>query len=344
MGYLRNAWYVAGWSKELLPGALLPRRLLDEPLVLFRDSSGTPHALQDRCPHRLVPLHKGKVLGDAIQCGYHGLQFDGRGICVHNPHGPIPRAAQVRSYPLIERHSMLWIWMGDAPRADAARIPDFGFQDPERFYVGADYLHVRSNYVLEIDNIMDLSHTEFLHATTLGSSGISQGTYRAERDGDTVWSRRVTQGEVMSDDLSRSMGIEPGTPCDRWLHVRWNAPSNMALFAGAVLAGAPQDPARETPTSHCFTPETASTTHYWFAICFPKSMGEAGAQAATRNIAYIRAPFEAEDLPMLEAQQQTVGDVDLLSLKPLLLAGDAGAVHARRVLARLIEEEETHPA
>jgi vanillate O-demethylase monooxygenase subunit len=60
MGYLRNTWYVAGWAKDLQPGALLPRRLLDEPLVLFRDSSGTPRALQDRCPHRLVPLHKGK--------------------------------------------------------------------------------------------------------------------------------------------------------------------------------------------------------------------------------------------------------------------------------------------
>jgi vanillate O-demethylase monooxygenase subunit len=343
MAYLKNTWYVAGWASELKPGTMTHRRLLDEPVVLFGDSAGTPHALQDRCPHRLVPLHMGKVIGDAIQCGYHGLQFDGHGTCVHNPHGPIPRAAQVRSYPLVERHSMLWIWMGDPARVDPARIPDFSFQDPDRCYVGADYLHVRSNYVLEIDNILDLSHTEFLHASTLGSSGISQGEYRAERNGDTVWSRRVTQGEVMSDALSRSMGIAPGTPADRWLHVRWNAPANMVLFAGAVPAGEPQDPARETPTSHCFTPETASTTHYWFSICFPRSMGEAGAQAAAHNIAYIRAPFEAEDLPMLEAQQNTVGDVDLLSLKPLLLAGDAGAVHARRVLARLIEEE-TRPS
>jgi vanillate O-demethylase monooxygenase subunit len=139
------------------------------------------------------------------------------------------------------------------------------------------------------------------------------------------------------------MGIVPGTPADRWLYVRWNAPANMALFAGAVPSGQPFDQGRETPTAHCFTPETESTTHYWFSICFPRSMGEAGARAAADNIAYIRAPFEAEDLPMLEAQQNAVGNVDLLSLKPVLLAGDAGAVHARRTLERLISEETMVP-
>jgi phenylpropionate dioxygenase-like ring-hydroxylating dioxygenase large terminal subunit len=343
MTYLKNAWYVAGWASELKAGTMTHRRLLDEPVLLYRDSSGKPSALLDRCPHRLVPLHKGKVIGDAIQCGYHGLQFNGRGACVHNPHGAIPCAAQVRSFPLVERHSVLWIWMGKPALANPASIPDYGFQDPERSYVGESYLHVRSNYVLEVDNIMDLSHTEFLHATTLGSSGISQGDYRAERDGDTVWSRRVTRAEVMTDDLAQAMGIVPGTPADRWLHVRWNAPANMALFAGAVPTGQPFEQGRETPTAHCFTPETSSTTHYWFSICFPKSMGESGARAAREQIAYIRGPFEAEDLPMLEAQQNAVGDVDLLSLKPVLLAGDAGAVHARRTLERLISQETQTP-
>lgn len=343
MGYLRNAWYVAGWSKELLPGALLPRRLLDEPLVLFRDSSGTPHALQDRCPHRLVPLHKGKVLGDAIQCGYHGLQFDGRGICVHNPHGPIRALAG----PQLPTHRTPQHAVDLDGRCAAGRRrahSQLSLQDPERFYVGADYLHVRSNYVLEIDNIMDLSHTEFLHATTLGSSGISQGTYRAERDGDTVWSRRVTQGEVMSDDLSRSMGIEPGTPCDRWLHVRWNAPSNMALFAGAVPAGAPQDPARETPTSHCFTPETTSHHPLLVRDLLPEVHGRgrrAGGYAQHRlhpRALRGRGPADARGTAADGRRRRPAEP------QALLLAGDAGAVHARRVLARLIEEEETHPA
>jgi vanillate O-demethylase monooxygenase subunit len=336
MQFLRNAWYVAAWASELGRGAMVHRRLLDEPVLLFRDSCGRPSALLDRCPHRLAPLHLGKLVGDTVQCGYHGLQFDGSGACVHNPHGAVPRAARVRSFPLAERHGMLWIWMGDPALADPARIADFSFQDPEHAFVGEGYLHVRSSYVLEIDNIMDLSHTEFLHADTLGSSGISRGEYRAERDGDTVWSRRLTRAEVMTDELSRAMGVEPGTAVDRWLHVRWTAPANMALFAGAVASGRPSGEGRETPTAHCFTPETASTSHYWFSICFPRAMGEVGERMAREQIAYLRAPFESEDLPMLEAQQNSIGDVDLLSLKPVLLAGDAGAVYARRVLSRLL--------
>jgi vanillate O-demethylase monooxygenase subunit len=339
MTFLRNTWYVAAWDDELKPGKLLHRRLLDEPLCLFRDSKGTVHALMDRCPHRFAPLHLGKLDGDAIQCGYHGLKFNGHGVCVHNPHGPIPRAASVRSYPAAERYSFVWVWMGDAAEADEKLIPDFGFQDPAHWYVGKDYLYVKSGYLLEVDNIMDLSHTEFLHATTLGSSGISTGEFHASQDGDTVWSKRLTRAEIMQPELSVAMGVPPGAPADRWLHVRWNAPANMALYAGAVPTGRPHEEGRETPTSHCFTPETATTTHYWFAICFPRAMGGMGENLAREQIAYIRAPFEAEDLPMLQAQQASLGDADLLDMKPLLLAGDAGGVRARRQLAKLLKAE-----
>ena len=97
MTYLRNAWTVAAWATELPAGELLARTLLDEPLVFYRDASGTPRALADRCPHRFAPLSMGRVCdgGASVQCPYHGLRFDGSGACVHNPHGdgriPHPR-------------------------------------------------------------------------------------------------------------------------------------------------------------------------------------------------------------------------------------------------------------
>ena len=113
MTFLKNAWYVAAWSAELEAGRLLARRLLDEPVVLYRDSEGHAWALADRCPHRFAPLSMGQLVNGHVQCRYHGLRFEGGGACVHNPHGPVPRAAHVRSYPLLERYSAVWIWMGD---------------------------------------------------------------------------------------------------------------------------------------------------------------------------------------------------------------------------------------
>src|SRR5580704_1213723 len=116
MAMLRNSWYVAGWASELVHGRLLGRTYLNEPVVLFRQTDGTPVALSDRCPHRFAPLHLGKQLGDVVQCGYHGLEFGSDGRCVRNPHGKgAPPGAKLRRYPLIERYDLLWIWPGEGP-------------------------------------------------------------------------------------------------------------------------------------------------------------------------------------------------------------------------------------
>ena len=167
-----------------------------------------------------------------------------------------------------------------------------------------------------------------------------RGAYRATAEGEQVWSRRLTHAEIMTDGLCDAMGLPRGKPVDRWINVRWDAPANMVLWAGAVPTGSDPATGNETPTVHCFTPETASTTHYFFSICFPKALGEFGEKLAAEQIQYLRAPFETEDLPMLEMQQQNIGDVDLLQLKPMLLAGDAGGVRARRALRKLIDAEQ----
>ena len=131
--YLRNVWYVAAWDHEVPADRPLARTILGERLVFFRDADGRPQALFDRCPHRFAPLSMGKVVDGCIQCPYHGLQFGGDGACTRNPHGSglIPKAAQVRSYPVVERWSVLWIWIGDAAQADPELIPNFRSMDPE---------------------------------------------------------------------------------------------------------------------------------------------------------------------------------------------------------------------
>jgi vanillate O-demethylase monooxygenase subunit len=199
---------------------------------------------------------------------------------------------------------------------------------------------VNANYVLENDNIMDLSHIEFLHKASLGSSKVSEGKIDVVQVGDTVHSMRSTSAEKLTDDLERMRGIPPGQLVDRWLDVRWNAPASMLLTTGFTYTGRPKEEGRELFSTHLFTPETESTTHYWFGIAFPRSMGPEGETLAEQNIKWLIQPFSKEDMPMLEAQQQTIGDRDFWSLNPVLLPSDGGAVRARRVLDRLIKEEQ----
>ncbi|MDH4566578.1 aromatic ring-hydroxylating dioxygenase subunit alpha [Pseudomonas sp. BN414] len=342
MKFLNNTWYVAAWDDEVKTGELFARTLLNESVLFFRDEAGKVQAIHNRCPHRFAPLSMGTLCDGQVRCAYHGLEFDGSGACTRNPHGDgaIPRAARVRAFPVVEKHSVIWIWMGDVEAADEASIPDFGCMDPTRYYVAKRYLHARANYVLESDNILDLSHIQYLHPSTLGSSDVSQAITRVEQQGETIWSYRQTVAEIMPDFLYGAMGIAHGTPVDRWIDVRWDAPANMLLLAGAVPTGQPRAQGRETPLPHLFTPETDTTTHYWFSFPIPREMGELGERIAEEQVSALNQPFSTEDLPMLEAQQGMIGDADFWSLKPVLLHGDAAAVRARRVLDKLIADEQ----
>lgn len=350
MAYLLNTWYVAGWADELAPGALVSRRLLDIPVVMFRDAQGKPHALHDRCPHRFLPLSAGKLNAETgtVQCGYHGLEFDGTGRCTLNPHGDntIPKAAKVRSYPLLDRNSTLWIWMGDPERADPALLPDFSCMDPDIWYVGKGYLRPRADYRLEVDNILDLSHIEFVHSTLLGSEAVKRAKTEVRQEGASIWSCRLMQDEVLPDAGCDQFGVPRGMHIDRWLDVRWDAPGNMLLLGGACPTGQ----SRENTVGvvftnpHLFTPETATTTHYWFSMCMRKSAGPHGEQAVQEIIKVFSDTFDKEDTPVIERQQLAMGDADFWDLKPVLLSSDAAGVRVRRHLDGLIAAEQAELA
>lgn len=348
MNYLRNVWYVAAWDHEVPAKQPLARTLLGEPVVLFRNEEGQVQALMDRCPHRFAPLSKGSVINGVIQCAYHGLEFKGDGACHRNPHGDgrIPRGAVVRSYPVVERHSIVWIWMGVPDHADPGSIPDFRSMDPETRWVGKDYLLARAEYQLETDNILDLSHIEYLHPGTLGSDAVKAAESDVVQEGNTVYSRRLTRNERLMPSLEERYGIPEGQLVDRWLDTRWDAPAVMELWVGVAPAGGPDPRAngKRVPFVHLFTPESATTTHYWFGTSYPRRMGEEGRLRAESDVKYLRGPFESEDLPMLEAQQRAIGTQDFWAMKPVLLSGDAAAVRARRVLKAMMEAEQVAAA
>ena len=123
--YLRNAWYVAAWSDGVGDGQLVPRTIMDEPIVLYRKADGSVAAIEDRCAHRFAPLQHGQDRRRRPHpVPYHGLEYDGSGACVRNPHGTknIPPRARVKSYPAIEKHKAVWVWMGDG-RPTKAKFP-----------------------------------------------------------------------------------------------------------------------------------------------------------------------------------------------------------------------------
>ncbi len=345
MAYLRNAWYVAAWSDEVGIAAALRRTLLDEPVALFRDEHGALHAVVDRCPHRFAPLSMGSIVGETIRCPYHGLRFDGSGQCVHNPHGngTIPKAARVRAFPVIERHGIAWIWMGEAERADPDSIPDFTLFDEAANHVGKGYLEIDANYQLGTDNILDLSHIAYVHRESLGSDEMQRSESEVTQDGHTVWSRRRNFGERLPAAVLGHYRSQPDTLWDRSFDVRWDPPASMLLLVAGAPSGAVRTGnTRALPFAHLFTPQTQASSHYWFAASYPKSLGPRYEQRARAALEFLAGPFEREDLPMLQAQQRALGDRGFWEMKPVLLAGDAAAVRARRLLDRLIERERRH--
>lgn len=343
MAFLKNCWYVAAWSEEVTGSRPLGRRILDEPVVLYRLPSGEAVALDDRCPHRFAPLHLGKIVGADIQCPYHGLRFNAEGACTFNPqgNGATPKALHVRRYTLIERYGALWIWMGVPERADPALLPDYGFLEDPALACIQGYLHSKAHYELMTDNVLDLGHVDFVHEATLGCEATARARTTVRVKGSTVtcdrWMANDFQGPLPSLLLGRA-----GQRVDAWLDVQWDPPALMSLKFGMTDVGAAREDGLETLNAHFMTPETEMSTHYFWAGA--RAFRTDDEQLSAQMHHGISLAFSQEDKPMIEAQQAMMGTTDLWSLKPVMLSGDAAPVHARRLLARLIEAERSGSA
>lgn len=335
--YLRSRWYMAGWSEEV-GEALLRRRILGEPILLFRTADGVATALTDRCPHRFAPLSAGEREGDLVRCPYHGLTFDAAGQCVHNPFSTtLPKGATVRTWPIHERDGIAWIWMGEAGQADPALLPDFGtlYRD------GADpvrgLMPMRAPYEFATDNLMDLSHIEFVHRGSFAGAGvIFAGEHEVRREGDRLHSNWWMPNVPAP---GHTFGIyERGLPTDHWLDMRWDAPASMLLEIGATRAGEPRETGVIIHQAHIITPETAGTSHYFWAST--RSSGQASEQGDAMLYAMMMQAFEQEDKPIIEAAYANLDGQDFWAAKPAFLGIDAGGTRARRLIEELIGREE----
>jgi vanillate O-demethylase monooxygenase subunit len=352
--FLKNYWYVAAREQDI-GREPFARTLLGEPVVLYRTAGGAPVAFEDRCCHRSAPLSLGRVVGDNLQCGYHGMTFDPAGKCVAIPgQTTIPEAAKVRVYPVCERWRFIWIWMGDPALADEDEIPEVRVNtDPDWAFVGG-YMRFDCHYQLLVDNLLDLTHETFLHQKTIGNEHVA-ATPLAKVAGNN---KKALAGSPLKDLVSDKRSVtatrwmldidlpplyaatggfgERKEKVDRWQLLHFEPPSHVWLDAGVASAGtgAPQGDRSKGITHILYdgiTPETDDSTHYFWS--FPRDYRIDEAEVTEFLDKGLYSTF-LEDKDMLERQHALMrANPEALQID---INVDAPAVQARRLVDRLL--------
>lgn len=330
--FLQNTWYMAAFSHELASG-LLARKIVDIALVMFRDPAGNPQALLDRCPHRFAPLSKGVLTENGVQCGYHGLTFAGDGSCSGSLLEPkVPKACRVRSFPLVERNGMLWLWPGDPDLADESLLVDTSVIDPQHLRIVSGLLPVKANYLMLSDNLLDLTHATFLHPDFGGE--LYRPEHSVQFEGNEVHSNYLVR-DIPNPEKSDGFMCTNGQNVDMWDDAHWFSPGVVVLDSGNVTTGRPREDGLSIPAVHFFTPETEHTTHYfWISGLAHSSPGNDQDLADLLGKAFVE-----EDAPMIEAAYAQMSSSALFEHNPVLLKFDSAAVRARRIVQQQIDAE-----
>lgn len=340
----RNAWYVAAWDHEVTAKAPLARTVAGTPMALWRGSDGAAAALADACWHRLAPLSKGTVMGDELQCPYHGLRYNAAGRCTSMPaQKTINPSAAVPSFPVVERHRYVWVWPGDPDLADPNLVPDMSQMDDPEWAGDGLTIEAGCNYQLVLDNLMDLTHEEFVHSSSIGQDELSDSEFEVARSGDrgvtvTRWMRDIDPPPFWLKNMrDKFPGFEGKV--DRWQIITFEAPSTIRIDVGVAKAGtgAPEGDRSQGVNGfvmNTITPETARTSHYFWA--FMRNYRLDSQLITTQLREGVRGVF-AEDEDMLIAQQRAIDENPEHVFYSLNI--DAGGMWVRRILDDMLAAE-----
>ena len=342
MKALRNTWYVAAWAHEVEPGKVFARRILDEALVLWRSADGQPAAMADRCPHRLAPLSAGRIEGAGLRCMYHGLLFDAGGRCIEVPaQDHISPNLKVKTYPVVERDKLIWIWMGEEALADAERIPDAHWLDDAAWRALPGYVHYdRANYQLIIDNLLDFSHLGFVHENTLGGGRVSAEVKPEIERLD--WGLRISRLYSNTPLAPYLKGLARfDGPVDRWQIYDFRLAGNvLSMDFGSAPAGEGALEGERPPealvfhTVQALTPETETSTHYFWAAANGFALDDPSVTAEIHRQTEIAF---AEDKAIIQAQAAVVAEHP--HERMVAIAADAAVNQGRAMLARMLQAE-----
>jgi phenylpropionate dioxygenase-like ring-hydroxylating dioxygenase large terminal subunit len=331
----RNGWYVAAFCNEI--GAeLLSRWILNQPVVMYRKADGAAVAVQGRCPHRHYPLGASKRVGDAIQCGYHGITFDHAGKCTFVPsQQAIPGVYTIQAYPLVERGLWAWIWPGDPDKADESLIPtpeEIGLEI-EGLYAKPFYAHhVEGRYQLLNDNLLDLTHLGYLHSSSIGTPDDAATTEQREVNDRRISSRRIMRN-TPAPPVSQHR-FEFDGPVDRVSGMDFFFPGFHAGIGDTYVAQGHERAGEVLNSSrvwHAVTPAKTFTTNYFFA------MGSPDREGVEFMVDYLKPVLEEDIFATVEIEKiiQTLDELP----QELMLKSDGTAVLGRRKLQQMMDSE-----
>lgn len=338
--FLKNAWYVAAWGHEITD-SLKQIVVLNEKICIYRNSAGEIVALEDACPHRKLPLSKGRIRGDMVECGYHGLTFDCSGKCTSAPgSGDIPKNAEVHAYPTHEKYGLVWIWTGEAERADPDTIFLIeNYDDPNWGINRGVAMDLDCNYLLMTDNLLDPSHVAWVHETSFAEASTKDTPLRITKTDEGIIVHRWMMDVEPAPFYKQVVEFEGN--CDRKQHYEVRYPSHAiirAIFTPAGTGGedGPLDDKTFLMDSYNFmTPVTEThTRYYWFQLRNIRPDDEGLSKMMSEG---VQKAFEEDRAILREVEigmrDKTTPHIDL--------SIDAGPLMYRRRLGELIAEEQS---
>jgi phenylpropionate dioxygenase-like ring-hydroxylating dioxygenase large terminal subunit len=340
--FARNQWYVAAYSDEITRG-LFSRTICGEPIIFWRTREGKVTALAGLCAHRRFPLSQlpTQLVDDRVICGYHGFAYDESGRCVAVPgQVRVPGKARLAEYPCVEQDSLVWVFIGDQQRADAARIPRAPWLAAEGWTTvrGMEPLAARAG--LLVDNLMDLSHETYLHGGYIGTPEVATTPISTEVDDDAgvIYVSRHMDDAGCPPFYSRSTGLDGRIT--RWQDIEFSPPCLYKLHSRIAPVGSrPAEDGTDREAFHvevvyAITPETETTTHDFWAVSRDFALGD---QTVTDFLAEQNRTVVLQDVVALNALEQSLrspgGSGPEVSVKI-----DTGGLAARRIIARLMAD------
>lgn len=354
--FVIDTWYVAAEPEELVNGPC-SRKILNNQIAIFKTESGKLVAVEDRCPHRYAPLSKGRIEGEVIRCGYHGACFDSQGRTVSIPgQENIPDSNLLRSYPLVEKYGYIWIWMGNPAKADN------GETIPEGFYMGDDpswasrkekILSLNAYYELINDNLLDITHAEWVHGSTLGGNimrlwrtrtkGLPNSNFNGayyQTDNKTIKYGLHANNGSAPPAFSKGLALKYGQtewpdPIDFHLDVQWWYASSFVFDVKTKPAGSPYTDGVRQVSLNALTPETNTTTHYFYTVLHNYDIDNKDVTDYwTKGVSHAFS----EDEVMIGAQQKVIQNYqqahDLHDLPKISFEGDSLSLYARNIIRK----------
>ncbi len=342
-GALKDFWYVACLSSELVPGGLLSRTLFGTPLVLFRDADGAPAALFDRCLHRNARLSAGACFDGKIGCPYHGWVYDQTGACVEIPSlGPSQRSAllddkghaegglqhrpcdvgRVRSFAAREQDGLVFVFMGDDvhhARREPFRVPKATEPGWTVYFMVTRFPNGVTNLV---ENFMDVPHTVFVHRGWFRNRKVRQVPATvARRDGEVLVTYEQENDQLSGAGLLMNPTGEPMLHTDHFIEPNVTRVDYLwGQRSGYVISS------QVTPVSAL---ESIVYTSISYRLPFDLP-GNVGARGLRRLMKWYTTQVINQDVRIMQVQREGLthapGGLDFTSTEADLLHADIESV------------------